>query len=149
MVFKDYKTELREAIVACDKVLGRLDKAKSAINSAQGLGVLDLLGGKKFMTFIKRRRIAKAEEEIARAKKDIKNLNSELADLKAYVDIDFDIGFLLSFFDYFFGGALADLVVLGKLGQGKKNIDKARAQVFDIKVELEDLLAAELLKHRI
>mgnify|MGYP007014379020 CR=1 FL=1 len=56
-----YVKELKEAIVAADVVLSRLDKSKKAINSAQGLGVLDLLGGKKFMTFLKRRQISKSE----------------------------------------------------------------------------------------
>lgn len=138
-----YVKELKEAIVAADVVLSRLDKSKKAINSAQGLGVLDLLGGKKFMTFLKRRQISKAEKEIAKAKKEIKNLNKELADLNEYVDIDFNIGAMLGFFDYFFGGALADWIVLGKLGQAKKNIDDARSQIYDIKVDLEDLLARE------
>ncbi|WP_054252825.1 hypothetical protein [Neofamilia massiliensis] len=138
-----YVKELREAIVAVDVVLSRLDRAKKSINSAQGLGVLDLLGGKKFMTFLKRRQISKAENEIAKAKKEIKNLNKELADLNEYVDIDFNIGALLGFFDYFFGGAFADWIVLGKLGKAKKNIDDARRQLFDIKVKLEDLLARE------
>lgn len=138
-----YVNELKEAIVATDVVLARLDRARKAINSAQGLGVLDLLGGKKFMTFLKRRQISKAEKEVAKAKKEIRSLNKELADLNEYVDIDFNIGALLGFFDYFFGGAFADWVVLGKLGQAKKNIDKARDQLYDIKINLENLLANE------
>ncbi|MDO5028078.1 MAG: hypothetical protein Q4E36_02325 [Bacillota bacterium] len=142
----DFKKELREAIVACDKVIGRLDSAIDAINSAQGWGLLDLVGGKFFMTFFKRRKIAKAENEIVKAKKDIENLNSELADLKAYVDIDFETGGLLGFLDYFFGGSIADFLVLSKLGSAKKKIQSAKTRVLEIKIDLEDLLAKELAR---
>lgn len=142
----DYKKELREAIVACDRVIGRLDSAKDAINSAQGLGLLDLIGGKFFMTFFKRRQISKAENEIVKARKDIENLNAELADLKAYVDIDFETGGLLGFLDYFFGGPIADFLVLSKLGAAKKKISDAKTRVLEIKIDLENLLAKELAR---
>ena len=55
-----YNLEILEAIRAADEALHYLDKAKKSLNSAQGWGVVDLLGGKKVITFFKQRKIHKS-----------------------------------------------------------------------------------------
>lgn len=134
------RKEIKEAIKACDKVIGLLNKTRRALNSAQGLGIWDLLGGKKFVTFIKRLKIRNAEKHLAQAKRAIKVLNQEIQDVEQIVNINFDMGIVLTLADYFFGGAIADWIVLGKLGEAKLKVEKAKMQVYDIKVELESLL---------
>lgn len=137
---KEYRREIKEAIWACDEAIHYLDKAKKSLNKAQGWGIFDLLGGKKFITFLKRRQINKAEKSMLKGKKAIEKLNKELLDVTEIVDVDFDMGFVLSVADYFFGGAVADWIVLGRIGEGKKQIREAKKQVLEIKIELESLL---------
>lgn len=139
-MYKEYRVEIKEAIKACDSVVAILDRAKRSINSAQGLGIVDLIGGKTFVTFLKRTRINKAEKEIAQAKKAIQNLNKELGDVEKITNVDFNIGLVLTLADYFFGGAFADFIVLGRLGDAKRKINNAKLQVLDVRADLQDLL---------
>lgn len=135
-----YREEIKEAIRACDNVVVLLDRSKRAINAAQGLGFIDLLGGKTFITFLKRMKINKAEKELAKAKRAVNILNKELVDVEQIVNVNFEIGFILTFLDYFFGGPIADWIVLGKLGDGKRKLNQAKSQVLDIRTNLEELL---------
>lgn len=133
---KRLDNEVKEAIKACDKVLILLEATRKSINTAQGLGVIDLLGGKTFTSFVKQTRISKAQKKLVKAKKAIEDLNNELKDVTQIVDIKFEMGFLLTLADYFFGGPIADWIILGRLGETKKNIEKAKFQVLELREEL-------------
>ncbi len=137
---KDYKIEVKEAIWACDDAIFWLDKATRIFNKAQGWGVIDLIGGKTFVTFFKQRQINKAEKAMIKAQKSIDKLKKELSDVTAITDLEFEMGIVLKLADYFFGGAIADLIVLGRIGESKNEIRRAKTEILAIKVDLEDLL---------
>ncbi len=135
----NYNLEILEAIRAADEALNYLDKAKKTLNSAQGWGIVDLLGGKKVITFFKQRKIHKAEMDIARAKVAIDRLNKEVSDVERIIDVNLDMGMVLKLADFFFGGAIADWIVLGRIGEAKLKISTATTQILEIKAELERL----------
>lgn len=139
MNMTDYNLEILEAIRAADEALHYLDKAKKTLNSAQGWGVVDLLGGKKVITFFKQRKIHKAEMDLARASVAIEKLNKEVNDVERIVNIDFNMSVVLKLADFFFGGAIADWIVLGKIGEAKLKITNATMQVLEVKAQLESL----------
>jgi hypothetical protein len=135
---KQYEKILRASKQA-DKTIYALDSAIKQINNAQGWGLFDTFGGKFFATLIKRTRIKSAEEKIARANLEIENLNAQLTDIEKIVDIDFNMSPLLVLADYFFGETIADIVVLGQLGETKIKLKNAKMEVLKIKERLKDL----------
>lgn len=132
--------EILEAVRAADQALHYLNKAKKSLDKAQGWGVVDLLGGKKVITFLKQRRIQNAEMDLTRAKVAIDKLNKEVRDVEAIVDVDLNMGIVLKLADFFFGGAIADWIVLGRIGEAKLKISQASSQIRETKVKLEKLL---------
>ena len=49
------------------------------------------------------------------------------------------MGVVLKLADFFFGGAIADWIVLGKIGEAKLKISSATIQVLEVKAQLENL----------
>lgn len=136
---REHRKEVKEAIAAADEVIKLLDKAKRSLNTAQGLGIVDLLGGKTFVTFIKQTRINKAERDILNAQRAIKRMNEEILDVKSIIDVDLEMGVVLKLADYFFGGPVADWLVLGRIGEAKMKISKAKKEVLEVRNGLERL----------
>ncbi len=137
---REQKKEVKEAIQACDNVIRALDNAKRSLNLAQGLGIIDLLGGKAFATFIKQNRINKAERDILKAQRAINLMNEEILDVRSIMDVNLEMGPLLKLADYFFGGPVADWLVLGRLVEGKRKIAQAKKQALQVRNGLERLL---------
>lgn len=137
---REHNKEVKEAIEACDNVIKALDNAKRSLNTAQGLGVVDLLGGKAFATFIKQNRINKAERDILKAQRAIRIMNEEILDVRSIIDVNLEMGTALKLADYFFGGPVADWLVLGRLIEGKRKIQTAKQQTLEVRNGLERLL---------
>lgn len=136
---REHRKEVKRAIEAADDVIRLLDKAKRSLNAAQGLGVIDLLGGKTFVTFIKQTRINKAERDILKAQRAINIMNEEILDVQSVIDVDLEVGKILTLADYFFGGPIADWLILGRLGESKMKLKRAKRQVLEIRNGLERL----------
>ncbi|NLD17935.1 MAG: hypothetical protein GX666_10195 [Tissierellia bacterium] len=59
--------------------------------------------------------------------------------MERIVNIDFNMSVVLKLADFFFGGAIADWIVLGKIGEAKLKITNATMQVLEVKAQLESL----------
>ncbi len=125
----DIVKEKREAIEAGERALRSLRQAKSDLNSARGWGIYDLLGGGMISTLIKHSRMNNAEKSISDAKWELQRFARELDDVEDVTGVDFGIGDLATFADFFFDGMLADFYVQTKINNARAQVDEAIRRV--------------------
>ena len=125
----DIIREKREAIEAGERALRSLRQAKSDLNSARGWGIYDLLGGGMISTLIKHSRMNNAEKNISDAKWELQRFARELDDVEDVTGVDFGIGDLATFADFFFDGMLADFYVQTKINNARAQVDEAIRRV--------------------
>lgn len=125
----DIVKEKREAIEAGERALRSLRQAKSDLNSARGWGIYDLLGGGMISTLIKHSRMNNAEKNISVAKWELQRFARELDDVEDVTGVDFGIGDLATFADFFFDGMLADFYVQTKINNARAQVDEAIRRV--------------------
>ncbi len=132
----DIVREKQEAIEAGERALRSLRQAKSDLNSARGWGIYDILGGGMISTLIKHSRMNHAEDNINQAKWELQKFAKELDDVEDVTGVDFGIGDLATFADFFFDGMLADFYVQTKINNARAQVDEAIRRVEYVLIQL-------------
>jgi len=121
--------EIREAIVAGERALNSLYEAKTKLKKASDWGLFDLFGGDTFSGIMKHSRINEAKQCIEEANRNLKMFQKELSDVNMNFNLQIEVGGLLSVFDFFFDGFIADAMVQSKINKAKDAVERAIPQV--------------------
>ena len=132
----DRSKEIGEAISAADRALYALTEAKTYLDKARGWGMWDILGGGFFSTFMKHARMNDAEDAIAEAKRAVADFSRELRDVEDLSCMNINTGDFLSFADYFWDGAIADLMMQSRINKSRRQVDEAISRIRDIRNRL-------------
>ena len=117
------RREIDEAITAATGVLASLDKVIDSLQSAEGWGTWDMLGGGLLSTVIKHSRIDDARDAVQDVQAKMSRFNRELADVHRSTDIKIEISGLDIFADYFFDSLIVDWIVQSKI---QNSLEQAR-----------------------
>ena len=121
--------EIREAIQAGERALHSLYEAQTKLKKATDWGLLDIFGGDLLSGIMKHSRINEAKQYIEAANHDLKIFQRELNDVNMNFNLQIDVSDLLTVFDFFFDGFIADVMVQSKLNKAKEAVDRAIPQV--------------------
>ena len=121
--------ELAEAVAAGDQALNQVDQVLGHLDSAEGFGAWDLLGGGFFADLAKHSELDQAQGEIEQLQVDLNHFRTELADVTIRADMQVQIDGFLRFADYFFDGLFADWAVMDRIQQAKSQVSDTRAQI--------------------
>ena len=135
----NYRREIDEAIRAGQQARSSLLQAKDCLKSAGNWGLLDMVGGGLFTTYVKRTRMNDAEELVQQARNDLQRFRKELTDIETIADFHVETGDFLAFADYFFDSFLVDLMVQSKIRDAQKQVEDAIEKVENILQQLESL----------
>ena len=138
-MYYDKDKEISEAIVAADAALDSLRKAEEYLDTARGWGVVDIIGGGFFSTWMKRNRMEDAKKELAKAKNALRSLTRELGDVRDIEMPNLETGGFLEFADYFMNNFFADMMVQSKINEARNNIYVTREKVEKIRARLHEL----------
>lgn len=130
------KKETSEAVAAADEALACLHRADSDLESANGWGLFDILGGGLIATAVKHGKINDANDDLEQARRALQSFAKELGDVKGFVDARVEVGDFLHFADYFFDGLVADWLVQSKIGEARSQVRRATRQVEEIRQAL-------------
>ena len=83
-------------------------------------------------SLIKHSKMNNAQSHMEQAKYDLQKFSKELADVAAYISLDFNAADFLSFADYFFDGLVADWLVQSRINNAGAQVDEAIRRVRDI-----------------
>ncbi len=140
---KNALKEIREAISAGRSVLSSLEKAMGSLDSAEGWGVWDMLGGGLISDLAKHSHIDDAKYEAEQAQILLRRFRSELADIKIGDDIHIETGGFAKFADFFFDGLIADWFMQSKIKNSQESVSQAKSQVQSVLSKLSSLESRE------
>ena len=140
---KNALKEIREAISAGRSVIYSLEKAMGSLDSAEGWGVWDMLGGGLISDLAKHSHIDDAKYEAEQAQILLRRFRSELADIKIGDDIHIETGGFAKFADFFFDGLIADWFMQSKIKNSQESVSQAKSQVQSVLSKLSSLESRE------
>lgn len=132
--------DLSEAVRAGKQVISSLERVLEALESAKSWGALDMLGGGLISTAVKHNRIDEARDGIHDVQTRMSRFQRELADVRARVELDIDIGEFETFADFFFDGLIFDWVVQSRINA---SLERTRQVHSLIARTLEELAGLE------
>ena len=127
------KKEILEALDVGQIVSDSTNSILSSLDSAEGWGTWDLIGGGLLSNLEKHSHLDEAQRQIERLQKELRHFKTELADVTINADIQVNIDGFLRFADYIFDGIFADWAVLDKINQ-------SQTQMMNIKVQIEEVI---------
>ena len=132
--------ELQEAIWAGNSAKITADKVLNSLNSAEGWGTWDLLGGGLLADMAKHSHLDEAQSAIEHLQSQLRQFKTELADVTVNADFQVNIDGFLRFADYFFDGLFADWAVMDKISQAKNQVYSTKSQIDNVLLRLNDMM---------
>ena len=133
--------ELREAISAGGAAYGTASQVMKSLESAEGWGTFDLLGGGLISDIAKHSHLDKAQHAVNMLQSDLRRFKTELADVTINADIQVSIDGFLGFADFFFDGLFADWAVMDRISQSMYRVSDTRDQIENLLHRLKRLSA--------
>ena len=116
------KQELQEALDAGSAALSCADQILSELDSAEGWGTWDLVGGGLITDMVKHSHLDEAQASVEALQTQLRRFKTELADVTIDADIQVSIDGFLRVADYFFDGIFADWAVLDQIHQSQEPV---------------------------
>lgn len=138
---ENQKKEIREALDVGQTVLGITNRILSRLDSAEGWGTWDLLGGGLISDLAKHSQLDEAQKQVEQLQAGLRRFKTELTDVTIYADIQVNIDGFLGFADYFFDGLFADYAVLDKINQSQNQVKNIKSQIKDVIKHLNSMLS--------
>lgn len=139
---KSQKKELGEAIAAGDAALSTTEQVLDSLNSAEGWGTWDLLGGGLIADMAKHSHLDEAQGRIEELQSQLRRFRTELADVTIQADMQVSVDGFLRFADYFFDGLFADWAVLDKINQAQSRVLDTKSQIENALSRLDGMMGA-------
>ena len=136
------KKEIREAVAAGRNALNTVGRILSQLNSAEGWGTWDMIGGGLLTDLAKHSHLDSAQNQIAQLQEELRRFKTELADVTIHADLQVSIDGFLRFADYFFDNLFTDWMVMDKIGKSKAQIQDTKQQIESVLSRLDAMLTA-------
>ncbi len=134
------RKEVREALEAGQALLSTLDGVIQSLNSAEGWGTWDMLGGGLLANLAKHSRIDDARDQVHQAQEMLRRFQRELADVQSGENFLVDISSFDTFADFFFDGLIVDWIVQSKIQTSLDRTSQVRQRVAAILQSLQGRL---------
>ena len=131
--------ELQEAVSVGGSALSTTDQVLSSLDSAEGWGTWDLLGGGLISDLAKHSHLDEAQDNIECLQSQLRRFKTELADVRISADMQVNVDGFLRFADYFFDGLFADWAVLDKISQSQERVRSTRCQIESVLSRLDGM----------
>lgn len=139
--------EIDEAIDCGEKALKAIEETIKELESAEGWGVVDILGGGIISTALKHNHVDEARKYAEEAQRMLGRFKREISDIIMMTGAEIAVGTFETFADYFFDGLIFDWVVQSEIGKSldavknsKNQTDKAMSKLYEEKVTEEFMI---------
>ena len=132
--------ELNEAFTAGQAALSTADQIAGSLDSAEGWGTWDLLGGGLISDLAKHSHLDDAQASVEYLQSQLRRFKTELADVTIDAEVQVSIDGFLRAADYLFDGIFADWAVLNHIHQSQAQIQSTRDQIFHVLNQLQFLM---------
>ena len=131
--------EVKEALAVGRRLVSYLEGVLSSLDTAQGYGVWDMLGGGMIATAIKHSHLDDAQSDMERARSLMKQFKKELEDVKVNLKLQVNVDGVTQFADFFLDGFFVDWFVQSQINDSIKRADDIRHEVVKILNQLVKL----------
>lgn len=142
-ISKNNQIEIDEALKIGQELNTELSSVLDSLDSAEGWGVWDMLGGGLFVTLAKHSHIDKASAAANHTNSLLRQFKSELEDINISEEINVDLSSFEQFVDFFIDGFFMDWYIQSKIQTSKENVSDVKNKVDQIIQKLIDLSKAE------
>ena len=133
--------EIGEAISAAQAADITADSILDTLNSAEGWGTWDMVGGGLLADLAKHDYLDSAQAQLTQLQIDLRRLRSELLDVDVSADFQISVDGFLRFADFFFDGLFVDWAVLDRIHEAQQQVDQVRLQIQGIMENLRRMRA--------
>lgn len=140
-VLEAQERELGEAASAGQKALSIAEQMLSSLDSAEGWGTWDLVGGGLVADLAKHGHLDTAQGLVERLQSQLRVFKTELADVTLDGELQVSIEGFLRFADYFFDGIFADWMVLDRIYQSQRQVEDTKRGIDQVLLCLKKHLA--------
>jgi DNA repair exonuclease SbcCD ATPase subunit len=131
--------EIDEALCAGQSALSQILSIEKELDSAEGWGTWDLLGGGLISGLAKHSHLDEAQSQVNALQDQLRRYRTELTDVTIQADVQAQIDGFLRFSDFFFDGLFADWAVLDSIHNSQAQIASTHAQVDAVQRRLESM----------
>ncbi|MBO5278017.1 MAG: hypothetical protein J6B06_00790 [Lachnospiraceae bacterium] len=131
--------EIKEALSAGKAALSLAEDILKSLNTAEGYGTWDVLGGGLIADMAKHSALDEAQSKVEGLQVRLRRFQTELADVYIQANMKVSIDGFERFADYFFDGIFADWMVLNKISNSKSQVSSVINQLKDAVRKLEDM----------
>ncbi len=141
-LYKSNLKEIKEAVLAGNRVMNQIGSAESSLDSAEGWGTWDMIGGGGLITnMIKHSHIDDARDAASQIQSSLNSFRTELADIKITSEIHIEIEGFAKFADFFFDGLISDWVVQSRIHDSMDSVQRVKEEVSSVLRKLEQMQA--------
>ena len=112
------------------------------MDSAEGWGTWDLLGGGLISDIAKHSHLDEAQSKVQNLQSELRRFKTELSDVTINADMQVSVDGFLRFADYFFDGLFADWAVMDKISQSKSSVQSTKSQIESVLSRLRSMEAS-------
>ena len=134
------RKELQEAVYAGNSALSSARRVMDHLNSAEGWGTFDLLGGGLLADLAKYDQLDQAQGYIEQLQSDLRRFKTELTDVHISTDLQVSVDDFLRFADYFFDNIFTDWAVMDKISRAKMQVENTQSNISQVLHRLNHLL---------
>lgn len=131
--------EIREAQTAGNRALSIADSILSSLDSAEGWGTWDLVGGGLVSDLAKHSHLDDAQRRVETLQIQLRQFRTELTDIQISADMQVNVDGFLRFADYFFDGIFVDWTVLDHISRAKEQITSTREKIKQVLYRLNSM----------
>lgn len=121
--------EVREALFAGRRAETAIEQVVNSLDSAEGWGMWDMLGGGLLSTAIKHGHMDDAQNGLREVQRALSDFRTELADVGNIQIPDISIGSFATFADYFFDGIFVDWYVQSNIHDAQRGVSEVQGKV--------------------
>lgn len=132
--------ELQEAISTGESAHNTVCSILRELDSAEGWGTWDLLGGGMLSDLAKHSHLDDAQSMVQTLQLQLRKFKTELSDVTISADMQVNIEGFTRFADFFFDGVIADWVVLSQIHDAQTQVRQTEQQIDRVLCQLERLL---------
>lgn len=127
-----------ETLRLLDTVEDSFRSALKELKSARNWGIFDMISGGAIITFIKRRKLDKAQGELNRGKRAISQLKLALTGTEGNLDLMMEDSQFLTFADYLFDNPITDFLVQQNINKNMDSIETALEDLDELRRKIEN-----------
>lgn len=138
---KAMRKELEEAIRAGNQARSAADAALNELDSAEGWGTWDAIGGGGILTdLVKHEHLDQAQWNVENLQVALRRFKTELSDVSIRADMHVGVDEFTRFADFFFDGLFSAWSVLDQIGKSKSKIENVKGQIQQALRRLDGML---------